>query len=383
MSAIALRDVGCQVRVLERSVSPLVERGAGINLHRSLVTLLAGRAELDLRPLSCPTERQQFLGANSEVLHSEPRPMMFSSWSALFGLLRDHLGSTPYDLGARVVSFSQSTHGVEAHLANGQAMNADMIVFADGIGSRGRELLAPKQKAEYAGYVVWRGCMAEQELEPNERALLDGAHTTCLVDQSHMNMYLVPPSNAQPVAGRRLVNFVWYRNVTAGPALDDLMTDRSRNRRMLSVPPGEVQERILRELREAAGDLLPTVARNVVQKTPQPYLQVIYDVDVDQMAFENACLVGDAACVARPHLGAGTAKAAENAWALADALEDCDGDIANALGCWNATEVELGRNLVRRSRLLGDLLQGGGLQGPDDPAYGEMIEAPLRSEPVP
>ena len=38
------------------------------------------------------------------------------------------------------------------------------------------------------------------------------------------------------------------------------------------------------------------------------------------MAFGRVCLIGDAAFAVRPHAAAGTAKAAADGWALADAL---------------------------------------------------------------
>ena len=65
---------------------------------------------------------------------------------------------------------------------------------------------------------------------------------------------------------------------------------------------------------------LPAVIADVVVGTEQPFLQVIFDVDVPRMAFGQVCLIGDAACVARPHAAAGTAKAAADAWSLAEAL---------------------------------------------------------------
>ena len=52
----------------------------------------------------------------------------------------------------------------------------------------------------------------------------------------------------------------------------------------------------------------------------QPFLQPIYDLEVPRMAFGRVAILGDAAFVARPHVGAGVAKAAEDALALADAL---------------------------------------------------------------
>jgi 2,6-dihydroxypyridine 3-monooxygenase len=71
------------------------------------------------------------------------------------------------------------------------------------------------------------------------------------------------------------------------------------------------------------------------------------------MAFGRVCLVGDAAFVARPHAAARTAKAAADAWSLADALAGAD-DVAAGLLHWQPGQLELGRSLVRRSRELGD-----------------------------
>ena len=50
------------------------------------------------------------------------------------------------------------------------------------------------------------------------------------------------------------------------------------------------------------------------------FVRVVFDLQVPRMAFRRACVLGDSAFVARPHAAAGTAKAAENAWALRDAL---------------------------------------------------------------
>jgi 2-polyprenyl-6-methoxyphenol hydroxylase-like FAD-dependent oxidoreductase len=66
--------------------------------------------------------------------------------------------------------------------------------------------------------------------------------------------------------------------------------------------------------------------------------------------------VGDAAFVARPHVGAGVTKAAEDAWALVEAL-DAHPDVAEALLAFEAVRVPLGRKIVRRARHLGAYMQ--------------------------
>jgi 2,6-dihydroxypyridine 3-monooxygenase len=135
------------------------------------------------------------------------------------------------------------------------------------------------------------------------------------------------------------------------------MTDRGGRRRSASVPSGEVAPRSVVGLRQAARrELAPDLAE-LVLRTAQPFVQCIADVEVSRMAAGRVCLIGDAAFVARPHAAAGTAKAAADAWALARALAEADGAIADALTNWEPGQIALGRQVVARSRALGDGVQ--------------------------
>ena len=53
----------------------------------------------------------------------------------------------------------------------------------------------------------------------------------------------------------------------------------------------------------------------------EPVLQPIYDLETPRMAFGRVAIIGDAAFVARPHVGAGVSKACDDALALIDALD--------------------------------------------------------------
>ena len=53
------------------------------------------------------------------------------------------------------------------------------------------------------------------------------------------------------------------------------------------------------------------------ERRAQPFLQPIYDLDSPRMAFGRVALLGDAAFVARPHVGMGVTKAGDDAMALA------------------------------------------------------------------
>ena len=63
------------------------------------------------------------------------------------------------------------------------------------------------------------------------------------------------------------------------------MTDRSGERHSLSLPPGAVRTEHLARFRELASTCMPPAMAEVLRKTPEPFVQVIYDIDVENMAF--------------------------------------------------------------------------------------------------
>src|SRR5581483_8739428 len=84
-------------------------------------------------------------------------------------------------------------------------------------------------------------------------------------------------------------------------------------------------------------------------------LQPIYDLASTRLAFGRVAVIGDAAFVARPHVGAGVSKAADDAASLAAAL-DAD-DIAAALRGFEAERLPVGDRIIERARHLGAYLQ--------------------------
>ena len=131
------------------------------------------------------------------------------------------------------------------------------------------------------------------------------------------------------------------------------MTDCAGTLHEVSVPPGAVRDEHVAEMRATARARLPGVIADVVTAVEQPFLQVVFDVEVPRMAFGRVCLVGDAAWVVRPHAAAGTAKAAADGWALADAL--AASATTSPARSWpgNPGQLALGRQLLDRTRRIG------------------------------
>jgi 2-polyprenyl-6-methoxyphenol hydroxylase-like FAD-dependent oxidoreductase len=109
-------------------------------------------------------------------------------------------------------------------------------------------------------------------------------------------------------------------------------------------------------MRADAGRILAPQFVAMLALCEQPFLQPIYDLEVPQMAFGRVALLGDAAFVARPHVGAGVAKAAEDALAFTDALA-AESGIETALARFNAARIGEGRRIIARARHLGAYVQ--------------------------
>jgi 2,6-dihydroxypyridine 3-monooxygenase len=266
-----------------------------------------------------------------------------------------------------MVGFDQAGSQVVVRFADGSSSRHDLLVCADGIASIARAALQPLARPAYAGYVAWRGTVPEDRLGSAVRQLLADSIVYQVMPNSHILLYPIPALDGSVEPGRRLANFVWYRNYAAGDELGDLMTDRDGVRHDLSLPPGAARKPHLRALRAAASESLAGQLAEVVHRTERPFVQVIFDIEVARMAFGHVCLIGDAAFALRPHAAAGTAKAAGDAWALAAALEAAQGDVEAGLPRWEQRQLELGRAVLERTRRNGDKSQFNGTWCPGDP----------------
>jgi 2-polyprenyl-6-methoxyphenol hydroxylase-like FAD-dependent oxidoreductase len=115
-------------------------------------------------------------------------------------------------------------------------------------------------------------------------------------------------------------------------------------------------------MREDARRLLAPQFAEVVEKCAQPFLQPIYDVASREIARGRIALLGDAAFVARPHVGMGVTKAMQDAIALVEALR-VHGATPAALQGYAQARLAAGRDAVQRGRRLGAYMQACGLQG--------------------
>jgi 2,6-dihydroxypyridine 3-monooxygenase len=363
-TAAWLARSGFAVDVLERAPGPLADFGVGIVLHPSTSRFLVAHERLSLDALSVRVGHLRYLGPGGEVAAESPSRLRFSSYGTLYRRLREasERNGARYHAGMAVASVGSDRDGAWAELAGGGRYHGEVVIGADGIHSTVRRQLFPEVGPAWAGYIAWRGVLDEAALEPAATAPLAGAITYCILEHSHLLTYPIADA-ARP---RVLRNWVWYRNVASQEELDELRRDRHGTLRELSVPAGAVADAAVARLRRDAEGQLPWPLSVLVCRTPAPFVQVIVDAEPRRLVCGRVCVLGDAGFVARPHAAAGTAKAAEEARLLGEALGRC-GDPAEALASWEQDALVLGRDLVRRSRTAGERAQHEGTWKPGEP----------------
>ena len=351
-AGIALRGIGCDVEVYERTPGEMASRGAGIVVQHDLLRLLQRHGAPDLPTTSCL--QRQYLQPDGSDSVATPMPQRFASWYAIYRTLRSTFPDARYHPGSTLTGFKQADGRVVARFAERGEVEADLLVCADGSRSEMRRRLLPEVNSRYAGYVAWRGTLEEERAPPELVQFFDQSFTFCEARSGgHILCYFIPGPGAATDPGRRRLNWVWYVNVPDGPELERLLTDRTGELHEGSVPAGMVPAWLTAEVHAAAGRELHPRFVELVQGTSDPFIQVILDVAVPRMAFGRVCLLGDAAFVLRPHAAAATAKAAADATTLAAALAADPDDPHTALRAWEARQLEHGRGLLNHSVALG------------------------------
>jgi len=355
-AGLLLRDLGCDVTIYERSRHSLEQRGAGIGFLPDASRYLVERAGISLDDISTTTEVIRYLNRDGSIEHERKHRYHFSSWFTVYHHMLQAFGTERYLTGREATGCQQDDDSITVSFADGESVRADLLVCADGVGSRFRDQFIPGLQNNYSGYVAWRGMVREDSLPASVVEQLDDAITYYFHANSQILVYPIPGADGSIERGHRLINFVWYRNYLAGDDFNDLMTDTSGVVQETTLPPGKVTARHVAEMKAHAAARLPTLVAEVVMATDEPFVQAVYDLEIDRMVFGRACLVGDAGFVMRPHAAAGTAKASANAWALADAMAAAT-TIPEALAAWEPGQMAIGRELVERTRRLGERSQ--------------------------
>jgi salicylate hydroxylase len=209
--ALALIQRGFRVTVLEQAPQ-LGEVGAGFQVSANGVRCLADlglAAELkemateasgkEVRLWSTGQTWKLFdLGAESVRKYGFPYYLIYRP--DLHGLMERHVRRLQPDairLGAKVVGVEQDDSGVEVELEGGERIRGDILIGADGVHSRVRQVLFGKSDAQFTGCVAWRGLVPREKIPAHLQA---NVGTNWIGPGAHVIHY--------PLRNGNLMNFV-------------------------------------------------------------------------------------------------------------------------------------------------------------------------------
>jgi 2-polyprenyl-6-methoxyphenol hydroxylase-like FAD-dependent oxidoreductase len=373
-AAAALRKAGWSVKVFERVGVPLSGRGAGIVTHPQLIAALQ-EVGADISDLGVQVKDRVVFDLAGQPVLTIPYPQIVTSWDRMYQTLRQLIPDEEYHLGEALTSFTETAEGVTLRFDSGSEHHVDLLVGADGFRSAVRAQILPEVTPTYAGYVVWRALAQEAELSPDMRDRVFDVFGMFMPTGTQIVGYPIAGDNNDLRPGHRRYNFVWYSPVSAA-SLDEMLTDANGHTHAISIPPPLVRHEVLERAEQMAMRSLPDVFTHILSKSERPFFTPIYDHLSPSFAKGRVALSGDAACVARPHVGMGVTKAAQDALALARHLSN--GPVEQALRAYSAERVPASQAAFERSQMLGGLMmhapaQGDNADGRNNPNMAEVI----------
>jgi 2-polyprenyl-6-methoxyphenol hydroxylase-like FAD-dependent oxidoreductase len=309
--------IGWDVHVFERAAGVLEGRGAGITILPGLVSgfQAAGVDETE-GSLGVELPARIALDRSGRVVVERRFSQVMTSWRRLYESLKAAFPAERYHSGVSLESVKQIGDKVTAWFADGQRMEADLLIGADGLRSTVRSQFLPELKPYYPGYIAWRCLANEGELSASTQALLSDRYAVCVAPGEQGIGYPVPGPDHSMEPGTRQFNVVWYHPVREAEELPRLMTDDAGRYHANGIPPSLIRAEVREEMMRLAEQVLAPQFAEAIGRSKLIFFQPIVDLESPRLVFGRVVVIGDAAFVARPHVAMGVPKAAGDALAL-------------------------------------------------------------------
>ncbi len=354
-AAAMLRKSGWAVDVFERSDVELSGRGAGIVTHAELLDALTfcGAGTKDL---GVTVEKRVAFDFEGNPVRQIDFPQIVTSWDRVHTLLRRIIPGNHHHLNRQITGYRQDASGITVTFSDGSDLDADILVGADGFRSSVRGQMHPQVKPVFSGYVVWRALANESDIpEAIHKRVFDKFGFYLPAGNQIIGYPIAGPGNdLRP--GHRRYNFVWYTAV-GQDKLTKMLTDATGRTHTMSIPPPLIRADVLSDMYSKARATLSRPFVELLDRSERPFFTPIYDHASPGLNDGRVALCGDAAIVARPHVGMGVTKAACDARVLAEML-DTFASIPEALAAYSDDRCGKGYNAFIRSRELGSYIFG-------------------------
>jgi 2-polyprenyl-6-methoxyphenol hydroxylase-like FAD-dependent oxidoreductase len=368
--------IGWDVHVFERAAGVLEGRGAGITILPGLISgfQAAGVDETEAS-LGVELPARIALDQTGRVVAQRAFSQVMTSWRRLYDALKAVFPPDRYHSGVTLERVEQTRDQVTAWFADGQRIDADLLVGADGLRSTVRSQFLPELKPYYPGYIAWRCLANESELSTSPRALLSDRYAVCVAPGEQGIGYPVPGPDNSMEPGKRQLNVVWYHPVRELDELPRLMTDDAGRYHANGIPPSLIRADVREEMMDLAEKVVAPQFAEAIRRAKLVFFQPIVDLESPRLVFGRVVVIGDAAFVARPHVAMGVPKAAGDALALVQAIRQGGGDYLAALQAFEAERLRISGNIVARGRYLGSYMEAQ-LKSEDERRRAEQVRVP-------
>jgi salicylate hydroxylase len=330
-AALALERRGADVTVYEQA--PVhSEIGAGLNLTPNAIKALRALGVEDkIEAIGSGSEFLLMRSWKSGRFISRSRrgdfrktfgaPNLTVHRADLLDVLRGALNTTEIRLGARCVAVEAGDRTAAAHFADASAVEADLVIGADGIHSAVRNSLFGADAPRFTGCICWRG-MAPADAVPRDINIADGS--LWMGPHGHVVHY--------PVRRGELINIVAHLD-------SDSWTEESWT-----------HECDVAEPLAAFAGWHPALLRLFPCST-RWYKWALYDRDpLARWSKGRATLLGDSAHAMLPYLGQGAGMAIEDGCVLAAMIARHGDDLGAALAAYQQMRAPRTRAAVLGSR---------------------------------
>jgi salicylate hydroxylase len=312
-AALHLLQAGFDVHVYEQAPR-ITEIGAGIQISPNASRLLI---RLGLRPAMdaagvFPQAVHQRRWDDGRTLQRAPvGPEVEKTFGApyyhfhradLANLLADALPAERVHVGHRLRDLEQKGDGVVARFENGAVAEADLLIGADGIHSKVRQVVLGPEKPRFTGCVAWRGLVPAERIAHLD---IEVASHNWMGPDGHVVHYWV--------SAGRFMNVVCVTE--HGDWTSDSWTDK-----------GDVADALARY-----EGWHPTV-RALIAAFPETYIWALHDrLPLPTWSAGRVALLGDACHPMLPFMAQGAAQSIEDGAALTSLLKAMPDDVPAAL----------------------------------------------------
>lgn len=331
-----LQRRGYTVRIFEQAPE-FARLGAGINLGPNVMKILRhiGTEErlvdIGIRPITW-VSRDWSTGATTFEYQmrkeAEARfgaPYLLIHRGDFHAVLTEAVAPGTIEFGKKVVGLEQNGAIVRLDFEDGERMDADIVIGADGINSKVREVLLGPELPKYTGYVAHRSIFPSSRLGGLKVADL----TKWWSDDSHGDTHIVVY-----FLDRRREEIYFVTGVPE-PAWDHGLS---------------FVEADLDELRAAFDGFHPDVQR-VLGACPQATKWPLFDRDpLELWSRGRIVLLGDACHPMKPHMAQGAAMAIEDAVILVRCLERHGDDFDAAFNLYEVSRKDRASLVQKHSR---------------------------------